>query len=653
MHMRDERENNQLTFFSYRGGLFATLLCLLLGCEENPVVSEKDSSQERDEPEEKVVKDVPMQLTVTQEAFELEALRQIVGIVTKESESFAVARLEEIGVPSRKMLPEGMSNEVIVAKLEDVLIKADASATAKANALALLLLVNDKKGQEHVITICRQGASELKRQMLLNLSFLDDQPSLRVTNPELIRELHKLIRSPDYGQLVMNICVGFAVPGTLEEIWRCVPEAPAELKAEMAFWLSRLKLDRRTFELCSEGLSGEDKGAHYRYLTAMEHFVEGEDQILAQEVLERMADDLLRTLSRKKVSMLDFPQGACGTVLRKGRGGKAKKLADQILTEFQERDQSLYQLAYTAKRQEESDRGMTRLLKDLGDQKQNKWAREAIATLYKDSENSLIVDELRKHIQVIKLPQDRYAFGLTLLAVGGENAKVRCRTLARQLPDTYQQALLLALAKDDPLPLSQRFSEAEFLTSNRLEGVLASVKEYQKEYYGDESPPKMDAQEFMIAAKMVANFDVETDELPVRHDKLILELALTSGGVFAPAYCCESFIKDTMKKEPFTQPYHVEFIEGARLYRFVARNFGDWYDLERVLIACNKALAEKGVPQRFRELEGDGQCASVAFITPEQERVLRDSFYVSFRKDSNAAMEKGKAFEDQVKKQLR
>jgi hypothetical protein len=162
----------------------------------------------------------------------------------------------------------------------------------------------------------------------------------------------------------------------------------------------------------------------------------------------------------------------------------------------------------------------------------------------------------------------------------------------------------------------------------------------------------MDAQEFMIAAKMVANFDVETDELPVRHDKLILELAAISEGVFAPSCCKETFIKAPDKKDPFEQPYHVEFIHGDRLYRFVARNFGDWYDLERVLIACNKALEDSGVPQRFRELEGDGQCASVAFITPEQERVLRDSFYVSFRKASNAAMEKGKAFEDQVKKQL-
>jgi hypothetical protein len=488
--------------------------------------------------------------------------------------------------------------------------------------------------------------------MLLNLSFMDSQASLRITNPALIRELHKLIRSPEYGQLAMNICVGFAVPGTLEEIWRCVPEAPAELKAEMAFWLSRLKLDRRTFQLCSEGLSGEDKGTHYRYLTAMEHFIEGEDQVLAQEVLERMADDLLRTLSQKKVSMLDFPQGACATVLQKGRGEKAKKLADQIVAEFPERDTYLYQLAYTAKRQGEPDRGVSRLLKDLSDQKQSKWAREAIMAIHKDSGNSLIADVLWRQIQSMKQPQELFMLGRVLLAVGGDDAVTHCKTLALQLPDPKKQAFLREMAKDSPLVLANRFIGAGFLMSNQLETVMAHIKEYQKEYYGEGPLQKMDAQEFMIASKMVAYFDVETDELPVRHDKLILELASISKGVFAPACCKETFIKVSDKKDPFKQPYQVTFIKGDRLYRFVARNFGDWYDLERVLIACNKALEEQGVPQRFRELEGDGQCASVAFITPAQERVLRDSFYVSFRKDPNAAMQQGKGFEDQIKKKL-
>jgi len=590
---------------------------------------------------------------VTQEPAELEAFRREVEKSEKASEPLTPAHVEAIGVPSRKVLPEGISNEVAAAKLEEVLNSAGASATAKANALALLLLVDDKKGQERVVAICQQGDSELKRQVLLNLSFLDDQHALRITDPALIRELHQLIRSPEFGPLAMNICVGFAVPGTLEEIWKCAPESPAELRPEMAFWLSRLKLDRRTFEFCSEGLSGEDKGRHYRYLTAMEHFVEGEDQALAQEVLERMADDLLQTLSRKKVSMLDFPQGACGTVLQKGRGEKAKKLVDQILADFQERDSYLYQLAYTAKRQGEPDLGVSRLLNDLADNKQGKSAREAIMALYADSGNPQIADALWGQIQRVKQPQDLFMLGRALLTVGGDNAVARCKTLALQMPDPEKQALLREMAKDSPLILASRFIGAGFLVSNQVEAVIAHVREYQEEYYGKGALRKMDAQEFLIASKLVAHFDVETDELPVRHDKLIRELASISGGVFAPACCRETFVKAADKKDPFEQPYHVAFIHGDRLYRFVARNFGDWYDLERVLIACNKALEEQGVPQRFRELEGDGQCAAVAFITPEQESLLRDAFYVVFGKDPNTAMEKGKAFEDQVRKQLR
>jgi len=650
--MHDEFENGQRKSFSCQGLLLLSLLSLAVGCGENPAASEPDFSMERDEPTEKVVEDVAIQLTVTQEPSALEAFRQGAVPVTKASELFTSAQLEELGLISRKELPAGISNELIVAQMEAVLNKDDASAAAKANALGLLLLVDGQKGQEYAINICRQGEPELKRLMLLNLSFMDDERSFRITNPTLIRELHDLIRSPADGHSAMNICVSFGIPGTGEEIWRSVPDAPADLKAEMAFWLTRLKLDRRTFELCSQGLSVADRKAHSRYLTAMENFVDGEDQVLAQEALERMADDLLQLLSQKPRKWMDFPQSICATVLQKGQGRSAKKLVDRILAEAPEHDQCLYQLAYTAKRQEERDRGMAQLLKDLADKKQTKWAREAIAALYKDSGNSQIVDALWKHIQGLKLPQDRYTLGRTLLAVGGENAKARCSTLARQLPDTFQQALLLEISKDDPLLLAKQFIEAGFLASNRLEAVLSNIKDYQKETYGDEPLPKMDAHEFLIASKMVAFFDVETDELPVRHDKLILELALISGGLFAPTCCREVFIKETGKKDPFTQPYQVEFIHGDRLYRFVARNFGDWYDLERVLIACNKALEDAGVPQRFRESEGDGQCASVAFITPAQERLLSDSFYISFGKDPNTALKKGKAFEDQVKEQL-
>lgn len=650
--MHDEFENGQRTSFSCQGLLLLSLLSLAVGCGENPTASEPGFSKDSDEPVEKAVEDVAMQLTVTQEPAVLEALRQSAVNVTKASETLTVSRLEEMGLISKEALPSGISNELVVAQLEAVLNKDDTSAAAKANALGLLLLVDGQKGQEYAINICRQGEPELKRLMLLNLSFMDAESSLRISNPSLIRELHDLIRSPADGHSAMNICVSFGVQGTGEEIWRSVPDAPVDLKAEMAFWLTRLTLDRRTFELCSQGLSVADRKAHHRYLTAMENFVEGEDQVLAQEALERMADDLLQLLSQKPRKWMDFRQSICGTVLQKGQGRLAKKLADRILAEPPERDQHLYQLAYTAKRQEERDRGIDRLLKDLADKNQSKWAREAIAALYKDSENSQIVDALWKHIQDLKLPQDRYSLGRTLLAVGGESAKARCSTLARQLPDTFQQALLLELSKDDPLSLAQRFIEAGFLASNRLDVVVSNIKEYQKETYGDEPLLKMDAHEFLLASKMVAFFDVETDELPVRHDKLILELAQISGGLFVPTCGREIFIKEAGKKDPFTQPYQVEFIHGDRLYRFVARNFGDWYDLERVLIACNKALEDRGVPQRFRELEGDGQCASVAFITPEQERLLSDSFYISFGKDPNIALKKGKAFEDQVKEQL-
>ena len=98
--------------------------------------------------------------------------------------------------------------------------------------------------------------------------------------------------------------------------------------------------------------------------------------------------------------------------------------------------------------------------------------------------------------------------------------------------------------------------------------------------------------DLLDAAGIFLTFDTETGEIPVGHDKLLLDFAAASGGAFKPEACHEKMLQKN--DEDSDAPYAVQFIHGGRLYRFTARNFSDWYDVERVVLACNRALADAG-----------------------------------------------------------
>ena len=99
-------------------------------------------------------------------------------------------------------------------------------------------------------------------------------------------------------------------------------------------------------------------------------------------------------------------------------------------------------------------------------------------------------------------------------------------------------------------------------------------------------------------------------------------------------------------------PYAVQFIHGGRLYRFTARNYGDWYDVERVVLVCNRALADAGSTKRFFLIASEDQCASLVCVTPEQAAVLAEQFYVPFDEELGAAVRQGKEYEERVVRDL-
>jgi hypothetical protein len=124
------------------------------------------------------------------------------------------------------------------------------------------------------------------------------------------------------------------------------------------------------------------------------------------------------------------------------------------------------------------------------------------------------------------------------------------------------------------------------------------------------------------------------------------DFAAASSGVFQPEACVEEMLRE--QPEDWEAPYLVQFIHADRLYRINARNLGDWYDVERIVLACNRALSDAGERRRFIQLASHGQCASFVCITREQAEILRERFHVTFDDTLDSAMRKGKEFEERV-----
>jgi hypothetical protein len=105
-------------------------------------------------------------------------------------------------------------------------------------------------------------------------------------------------------------------------------------------------------------------------------------------------------------------------------------------------------------------------------------------------------------------------------------------------------------------------------------------------------------------------FDTESNEVPPRHDHLIQEFAGNSRGIFAP----EAVLQREGKRRGV--PVMVQFVFLDRLYRFQVRDYSDYYDLERLAGAINKAIADAGHHERFLSIDTGGQIADFIFGDP-------------------------------------
>ncbi len=168
----------------------------------------------------------------------------------------------------------------------------------------------------------------------------------------------------------------------------------------------------------------------------------------------------------------------------------------------------------------------------------------------------------------------------------------------------------------------------------------------------DESSDDNQAQDWLTAADYLRNggnivwFDAETGMFPNQHDLLLDEVAALTG-----------LKGTTFEEEPPSdyqtdeEPYWLQATLNGTLYRRQAENYGDWYDLEAVLMLLNQIAIDQGLPERFVTLPTGDQ---TAIIWAVDNHVLDELIEQRLIKLSPAelSMRSGKAFEESVKRAL-
>jgi hypothetical protein len=129
-------------------------------------------------------------------------------------------------------------------------------------------------------------------------------------------------------------------------------------------------------------------------------------------------------------------------------------------------------------------------------------------------------------------------------------------------------------------------------------------------------------------ARIRTCFDTESSDIPPRYDRLIWDFAENSRGIFSP----EAVLQKEERRRH--KSIAVQFVFRDHLYRFQVRDNGDHFDVERIVVAMNKALANSGLRERFMSRHTGDQLADFIFGDPhliaeaaqEFEWTLDDAF---------------------------
>ncbi len=563
--------------------------------------------------------DVPLSLEVIESAAMIEAARQMAA--AKRVAPLSAEALSDIWYSLDGAIPEEMDPEEAKARL-GALLQGEPPIRIRATAAALLWSIDADTGQEAVIGLLALRDKEL-RDAIGALANLDLSGSV-VSNPDLTMRLSSLLSDPEVGTATIRLCGRLQSDELTEALWTALPGANHARQGLILRELAR-KQPARALQAC-QAAKGELRytsgGAWDQALLLLLNADDPEVRTAAATVMASDLQDVLRNGSRVRP---DRFEAQCLAVLAAATGPEAATLADLVEAHC---DSQLHDGAYACKRRLEGEAGKARVVSDLGQPQTRGAALMAIEANYAGTGDPTLMNALISAAEPANQDELR-AVCRAILALDGEEVEATIARVSRGMPEGERNRWRRAAADKAPAKVAQRLAEAGLISSDQdsLAGYLA------KDEFGEDAR----LETILASAGRAVSFDMETGVIPVRHDRLIEDFRRAGAGQFRPESCHE--MMQSRFEDDIDAPYVVQFVHANRLYRFTARNYGDWYDVDRVITVCNRALRDSGSEYEFC-LDADGGSYGTVFcVTQAQKELLNEKFFVTWELSSNRAVE--------------
>jgi hypothetical protein len=620
---------------------FATFVSCLLGAAFGCTVR---SSSNTGEPTTKDTADHSSWLSVTSSpeligSFRLRAAefanREYESLISSVGEFSAFFGPEEFRVLTNR-------KEETLARLGEHLRKGPTNQTA-SGAATLLCRLQVPEGRAFVARVLMEASPDTRLQVV---NAIDHGVGYSETEEQAYREfLHAddqlmiaLLRQlddsdPKVVTSAIQACGILQIPNREAKFIKLVAQPNVPDRDRIFYWLSKGELTPEILELAVKAHAASTEIENWT-LSILEAFAKSDDDSMrtrAKDVLKRYLvasrDDGRNGYRGDRLSALEaFGQAA------DDRDREWLKVAV-------ESEQGLYaQPLLAALVRIEGSEGKTRLLRLL--RSSDKWADavRVAGDVFGGTSDAGIVVAL---IELGDKKRDRDLANIcnALIAIGGDVARSHVRRYASSLDDLSRSQLTNALDGRSIQDVARRASVLGVIDEHTVETVLRAVQtdsDMQDRHQAG-------LVQVLEASGILVSFDAESGMLPCRHDLLVQEFASKSRGIFSPEAVSEEWLN--RNEQDFDADYVLRFVYGNNAYAAKLRNFGDWYDVERIAAVINRALSDAKHDERFVALATGDQMASFAFAEPKGLETLASEFHVPLSQDLNEARKAGMEFE--------
>ncbi|NLX99237.1 MAG: hypothetical protein GXY83_24125 [Rhodopirellula sp.] len=506
-------------------------------------------------------------------------------------------------------------------------------------AAVVLCTLDDGAGLDTVRRILADGPQKQRQKLLEAMNFSAQAMATVSANERLRAMLLAQLDDPDPGvvQAAVQVCGRYDVPGASAKLSTMLPNPAGLARERICYWLSRFDPQPAHVESIVKLMPVGDQGdGKPWWVQSLLHFAECDDPAAS-----RRAADVLR--DQRNVAAWNhvdqyLRQDVTEALIERSTAPDIPWLNSLLAGDVSDYTKCRVMLAL-----DRVDGGQGgRLLAALDDPKLRSYAASALGEMAKDTQDGTVVQRLKDATADEDRPAVLAAVAGALLDVGGDKARMAAMGFTERLEPGARMSIMWRANGWNAVSAMDQVVGAGLLDESAYRKALKDLEvEAKDDRNGDASLLGV-----LWEADVFLAFDAENGMLPCRHDQLLRDFANSSRGVFTPEAVCQQWHQ--RGPEDFEADYTLQFIYHGRLYRVQLRNQGDWYDVERLVMAVNRALQDAGHSERFHALAGGGQVAEFVFATPKAVQKLASELYLPVDEDLNRAMREGKEFEQKV-----